>query len=99
MHPNGNAPSDSMLLDSGRNARFDRAAYSEWLRRLRDVCSERGIVLFHDTAETKADFGVHRLWEELAAQYPNFEFKHAHGLGVLAIGSNVPPKAPASSSG
>jgi hypothetical protein len=54
--------------------------------------SERGIVLFHDTAETKADFGVHRLWAELASQYLNFEFKHGHGLGILAVGSNIPPK-------
>jgi glutamate-1-semialdehyde 2,1-aminomutase len=48
MHPNGNAPSDSMLLDSGRSAHFDRAAYREWLLKLREVCSARGIVLIFD---------------------------------------------------
>ena len=48
MHPNSNAPSDSMLIDSGRNAHFDRAAYREWLTRLREVCTERGIVLIFD---------------------------------------------------
>ncbi len=48
MHPNANAPSDSMLLDSGRSAHFDRAAYREWLSKLRDVCTERGIVLIFD---------------------------------------------------
>ncbi|MEJ0085090.1 MAG: aminotransferase class III-fold pyridoxal phosphate-dependent enzyme [Pseudomonadota bacterium] len=48
MHPNSNAPSDSMLLDSGRSAHFDRAAYREWLLKLRDVCTERGIVLIFD---------------------------------------------------
>ncbi|MBC8027484.1 MAG: aminotransferase class III-fold pyridoxal phosphate-dependent enzyme [Steroidobacteraceae bacterium] len=48
MHPNANAPSDSMLLDSGRSAHFDRAAYREWLTKLRDVCTERGIVLIFD---------------------------------------------------
>ncbi len=48
MHPNGNAPSDSMLLDSRRSAHFDRAAYREWLLKLRAVCTERGIVLIFD---------------------------------------------------
>jgi len=48
MHPNSNAPSDSMLLDSGRSAHFDRAAYREWLMKLREVCTERGIVLIFD---------------------------------------------------
>jgi glutamate-1-semialdehyde 2,1-aminomutase len=48
MHPNGNAPSDSMLIDSGRSARFDRDSYREWLLKLRRVCTERGIVLIFD---------------------------------------------------
>jgi glutamate-1-semialdehyde 2,1-aminomutase len=48
LHPNSNAPSDSSLVDSGRNAHFDRQAYAEWLRRLRAVCSSRGIVLIFD---------------------------------------------------
>ena len=48
LHPNGAAPGDSTLVDSGRRAGFDRAAYSDWLRRLRAVCSERGIVLIFD---------------------------------------------------
>ena len=30
------------------SAHFDRAAYAEWLQRLRAVCSERGIVLIFD---------------------------------------------------
>jgi glutamate-1-semialdehyde 2,1-aminomutase len=48
LHPNSNAPSDSSLVDSGRDAHFDREAYAEWLRRLRTVCSSRGIVLIFD---------------------------------------------------
>jgi len=48
MHPNANAPSDSMLIDSGRAAHFDRAAYREWLMKVRDVCTARGIVLIFD---------------------------------------------------
>jgi glutamate-1-semialdehyde 2,1-aminomutase len=48
LHPNASAPSDSALVDSGRTAHFDRAGYAEWLRKLRAVCSERGIVLILD---------------------------------------------------
>lgn len=48
LHPNSAAPGDSSLVDSTRRAGFDRAAYAAWLRRLRAVCSERGIVLIFD---------------------------------------------------
>ncbi|WP_375458833.1 aminotransferase class III-fold pyridoxal phosphate-dependent enzyme [uncultured Enterovirga sp.] len=48
LHPNGSAPSDSSLVDASRKAGFDREAYGEWLRRLREVCTERGIVLIFD---------------------------------------------------
>ncbi|HXD15050.1 MAG TPA: aminotransferase class III-fold pyridoxal phosphate-dependent enzyme [Xanthobacteraceae bacterium] len=48
LHPNASAPSDSALLDSTRRARFDRQAYSDWLKRLRAVCDERKIVLIFD---------------------------------------------------
>ncbi len=48
LHPNAAAPGDSTLLDSGRNAHFDRVAYTRWLGELRAVCSERGIALIFD---------------------------------------------------
>jgi len=48
LHPNGAAPSDSSLLDSGRRAGFDRAAYTAWLQELRRICDERGIALIFD---------------------------------------------------
>jgi glutamate-1-semialdehyde 2,1-aminomutase len=48
LHPNISAPGDSTLVDSARSAHFDRAAYSAWLCKLREVCSERGIVLIFD---------------------------------------------------
>jgi glutamate-1-semialdehyde 2,1-aminomutase len=48
MHPNSSAPADSTLVDSARQAHLDRAAYADWLRRLRAVCTERDIVLIFD---------------------------------------------------
>jgi len=48
LHPNAGPPADSSLVDGARTARFDRAAYADWLKRLRAVCSERNIVLIFD---------------------------------------------------
>jgi glutamate-1-semialdehyde 2,1-aminomutase len=48
LHPNGNAPADSALIDSSRHGGFDRAAYTGWLKALRQVCTERNIVLIFD---------------------------------------------------
>ncbi|GLS44532.1 glutamate-1-semialdehyde 2,1-aminomutase [Methylobacterium brachythecii] len=48
MHPNIGAPSDGSLVDSGRKAEFDRDAYAQWLKRLREVCTQAGTVLIFD---------------------------------------------------
>ena len=48
MHPNRAAPGNSMLVDSTRQSHRDRAAYTDWLKQLRAVCTERDIVLIFD---------------------------------------------------
>lgn len=48
LHPNVNAPGDSTLVDSSRRAAYNREAYTEWLHKLRAVCSEKGIALIFD---------------------------------------------------
>jgi len=48
LHPNANAPGDSSLVDSSRAGHYDRAAYTAWLKSLRQACTERGIVLIFD---------------------------------------------------
>jgi glutamate-1-semialdehyde 2,1-aminomutase len=48
LHPNANPPSDNALVDSSRGGKFDRAAYTAWLKALRQICTERNIVLIFD---------------------------------------------------
>ena len=48
LQPNRGAASDAMLIAGRNDTSFDRAAYAEWLRALRAVCSRRGIALVFD---------------------------------------------------
>jgi glutamate-1-semialdehyde 2,1-aminomutase len=48
LHLNQGAPGDSSLVDSSRRATYDREAYTNWLKKLREVCTERNIVLIFD---------------------------------------------------
>ncbi|WP_165906079.1 class I SAM-dependent methyltransferase [Agromyces badenianii] len=60
--------------------------FNNWLPK----ASERGVILFHDIAERGEGFGVWRFWEDVSVRFPSFAFEHGHGLGVLAVGANVP---------
>lgn len=51
-HPNSDAPSDTALVASDRSNGFDKPGYTAWLRQVREVCSQRGIVLIFDEVFT-----------------------------------------------
>ena len=48
LHPNRNAPGDGSLITGVRSAGVDRKAYAEWLKALREACTENGVVLILD---------------------------------------------------
>jgi len=77
---------DLLHIDGRHRYEDVKGDFETWRPRL----SNRSIVLFHDTNIRRLDFGVYRLWDELRAEYPYFEFHHGAGLGVLGTGTNLP---------
>lgn len=57
----------------------------------RPKLSPRGVVLMHDIAVFRRDFGVWKVWLEASALGPHFSFAHSCGLGVLGAGANLDP--------
>jgi hypothetical protein len=60
--------------------------FKRWLPKV----SDRGVILLHDVNVRERDFGTWRLWEELKAHAPAFEFLHGHGLGVVSTSADLP---------
>ncbi|WP_337004545.1 class I SAM-dependent methyltransferase [Microbacterium sp. LB12] len=86
LRPNFPAACVDLLHIDGRHGYEDvREDYEQW----RDTVRDGGVILFHDIAERRDDFGVWRLWEEVAEPGRAFAFEHGHGLGVLAVGDVV----------
>ncbi len=58
--------------------------YETWRPKL----AENGVIIFHDTNEFQTDFGVWQFFEMVRSEAAkSFQFRHGHGLGVLAFGN------------
>ncbi|WP_119065969.1 glycoside hydrolase family 99-like domain-containing protein [Rubrobacter indicoceani] len=80
---------DLLHIDGTHTYEAVRHDFESWLPKM----SRRGIILLHDVAEFQDDFGVWRFWEEVRKEYPSFTFSFEHGLGVLAVGDDLPEAA------
>lgn len=69
---------DLLHIDGAHRYEDVKHDFEAWQPRL----SRTAVVLFHDVTEHSGDFGVHRLWSEIAKPRRSFLFDYGHGLGV-----------------
>jgi hypothetical protein len=70
---------DLLHIDGAHTYEAARHDFDLWFPKVRPG----GVILIHDIAARKKDFGVWRLWDEIKPKFISFEFIHNWGLGVI----------------
>jgi hypothetical protein len=80
----GNKSIDLLHIDGLHTYQAVKEDYETWRPKLTD----NGVIIFHDTNEYQTDFGVWHYFAEIRGEAEaSFQFRHGHGLGVMAFGS------------
>jgi GT2 family glycosyltransferase len=78
---------DLLHLENGGSYESVKQIVAAWLPKM----SDRGVIILGNTNLYDSGFGVWKLWKEIKARHPHFEFAHQGGLGVFSVGANVVP--------
>jgi predicted O-methyltransferase YrrM len=75
---------DLLHIDGLHTYEAVKEDYETWRPKL----ASDGVIIFHDTNEYQTDFGVWQFFDEVRLEAPSsFQFRHCHGLGVMAFGT------------
>lgn len=77
---------DLLHIDGLHTYEAVKEDYETW----RPKVTENATIMFHDTNVYERGFGVWQFWDEVQSDGAAFNFKHTHGLGVLALGDENP---------
>jgi len=77
---------DLLHLENAQSYEAVKQIIEVWLPKM----SDRGVMILGNTNLYDSGFDVWRLWKEIKARHPHFEFAQQGGLGVFAVGNNVP---------
>lgn len=63
---------------------------AEWLERWLPRMSDLGVVVLENINARSNAFNVWKVWKALSNVHPHFEFRSQGGLGVVAVGKQIP---------